>query len=133
MTEHRSIFFIEPLLISLLESERQGFLEENQQSSTYHYTSYVRAFLAKVRVLGFSKAHHNSLSDDVIAQFLVFNIILTIFFAEQQSGTAHVSLCDEVYPMLEAVNQRCATLSLTPNWYTLAGVLEMDVADPPIL
>lgn len=137
--------FIHRTALEFLRHNEQGqrFLEANIQSSPGPHSIYVRALLAKLVLLRFpeeiapmdtkpekdagswTKFHVYARRDcyvDIVARDFVGQIMQNVALVEWATGTADVSLCEDIDHTLATVHQRHYVVSPTSHWSTRWGV-----------
>lgn len=113
-----SVEFLHRTVYDFLSASKRGkqFLDENSRSNICHYASYIRAQLAKARLLGFYKPSWDGVSEDENAHEYVSDIMHILSLAEQRGKSAQMSLCDEVDRTLAAVYQRDTISAPKSHW-----------------
>lgn len=134
--------FIHRTAVDFLRENRQGqrFLEANSRPCPSPYSTYVRALLAKVTLLGFPEKPANmDLVTEEYASFLsgfyvecddfvdktarafVYEIMRNVALDESETGTAQVSLCDDVDCTLAILHQQHWAVTSILHWSTRWG------------
>ena len=135
------VAFIHRTAIDFLRQSRQGqaFLEKNTKSGFNPHSTYVRALLAKVTLLGFPDKPNRTDSafksevtlpivcliadccynfSDSIARGFVNNLMQNLILAEWNSATAQMALCDDVDRTLASLYQRNCVAPPLSHWCT---------------
>ena len=129
--------FVHRTAMDFLRQSKQGrcFLEQNAKSCSSARSSYIRALLAKVTLLGIptmpdrtdAKSKENARltwstnprgSFDLPGYDFVQNITWHVFFEEWNTAVAQVTLCDDVDRTLANVCQRYLDFSPDSPWFT---------------
>ncbi len=138
LERHAPITFIHRTAIDFLRRNKQAelFLEENSQSCPSFRSIYVRALLAKVLLLGFPKeiVHvWGSLGKDFpdfVARKFVHEVMHNVSREEYETGTAQLSLCEDIDRTLTTVYQRSRTQYPLSHWCTRWGIVPKGIFAP---
>ena len=135
------VVFIHRTAIDFLRQSKQGrlFLEQNAKTCSSPHSTYVRALLAKVTLLGFSKmpcrtdaesekevsisvgSHADGWCNDwveTLGCIFVEEIMVNVFLEEYNTATAQISLCEDVDRTLAILCQRYPARSPHSQWFT---------------
>ena len=133
--------FVHRTAMDFLRQSKQGrlFLEKNAKSCSSPRSTYVRALLAKVTLLGLREIPHSTEANfrdenrliamtnfgawyndsvDTTGYHIVNNIMGHVFWEEWNTAVAQVSLCDDVDRTLANVWQRYLDSSPDSPWFT---------------
>ncbi len=123
---HVHVTFIHRTAIEFLRKTKQAelFLKDNFQSCPSLRSIFVRALLAKVLLLGFPKVpvyysdKFRKDWSDIVGQNFVRGVMRNVFREEYETGTAQLSLCEDVDRTLATVYQRSRPVYPYSHWST---------------